>query len=379
MSVHEHRAAADRGPLCVDILVVSSTRTLETDTAGSLIALLLEGAGHRVGRRAIVADDMGAISTETRRSVADDGVDVLILTGGTGISARDVTPESVGPLLDRTLPGFGEIFRMLSYKEIGAAAMMSRAFAGIAGRTLVFGLPGSKAACRLAVEALILEELGHLAHQVTKEERTSPPVPTKTTSGPPPLRATVGVAETPVVPEPSTTPTEELAPTGWTAFVRSMGGEIHDRRPSIPGVVTAVAPVLTVLQQAGKAAVMETRDGVRYGLFGFPDLTSKRSKVLAVREGGEHGEILALHRYPTLTGTCVAGGAVPYRDRVVDACEVTVGKPPADESGKVFAVQGDSVYIERGGKVVRWDGRRERDEGRTKQVIATLVLHWSRR
>ena len=376
MSVHEHRAAAEDRPLCVDILVVSTTRTIETDTGGALVALLLEGAGHRVGRRIVITDEVAAIANAARGSMADEAVDALILTGGSGISPRDVTPDAVQPLLDRSLPGFGELFRMLSFKEIGAAAMASRAFAGVAGTTLVFGIPGSRAACRLAVEELILSELGHLVHQAGSVALAAPTVRVVPAS-PSPKIATVGLQERGAIPMP--VPTEEIAPTGWAAFVRAVGGEVHERRPSIPGVVTAVAPVLTVLQQAGSAAVLETRDGVLYGLFGYPDLTSNRSKVLAVRDGGAHGEILALHRFPTLTGTCVQGGAVPYRDKVVDACEVTVGKAPDETEGRVFAVQGDAVFIERGDRVYKWDGRRERDEGRSKQVIASLVLHWSRR
>ena len=160
-SVKRHRAAAPRRVSC-GVITVSDTRTHETDSGGALVAELLEGGGHSVQGRQIVPDDPPAIAAALLAALEEPGCRAVILTGGTGVAARDVTPEAVRPLLDRELPGFGELFRMLSYEEIGAAALLSRAFAGLRGSQLVFALPGSRGALRLALEKLILPELGHL-------------------------------------------------------------------------------------------------------------------------------------------------------------------------------------------------------------------------
>ncbi|MBX3069847.1 MAG: MogA/MoaB family molybdenum cofactor biosynthesis protein [Thermomicrobiales bacterium] len=166
-SVEEHRGAA-RASLSVAVLTVSDTRTPETDTGGQLIRQLLEGAGHLVADAAIVPDDENAIAGHVSSWAADNAIDAVILTGGTGLAARDRSVEALAPLLDRTIDGFGELFRMLSYEEIGAAAMLSRAFAGVVGSTPVFALPGSRNAISLAMEKLILPELGHVVFEVKK-------------------------------------------------------------------------------------------------------------------------------------------------------------------------------------------------------------------
>jgi molybdenum cofactor biosynthesis protein B len=150
------------------VLTVSDTRSLETDSGGALAVELLEGAGQPVVRRELVRDEPSEIAAALRRALADEAVAAVVLTGGTGISPRDVTPEAVTPLLERTLPGFGELFRQLSYAEIGPAAMLSRALAGLAAGRPVFVLPGSRGALRLALERLILPELGHLAGEARK-------------------------------------------------------------------------------------------------------------------------------------------------------------------------------------------------------------------
>jgi len=141
---------------------VSDTRTLETDTGGALVAELLEEAGHLVTDRRVVADDVGAIREAVAAALGADACRAVLLTGGTGVAPRDVTPEAVAPLLDRELPGFGELFRMLSYEEIGSAALLSRALAGLRGAKALFALPGSRNAIRLAMTKLVLPELGHI-------------------------------------------------------------------------------------------------------------------------------------------------------------------------------------------------------------------------
>jgi molybdenum cofactor biosynthesis protein B len=165
--VHAHRRSAPRTVPCV-VVTVSDTRTLETDTGGALVAELLQGAGHPVVVRSLVRDEPRAIADAVRGALAREDARAVILTGGTGVAPRDVTPDAVEPLLERVVPGFGELFRVLSYQEIGAAALLSRALCGIARGRVVFVLPGSRGAVRLGLEKLILPELGHLAAEAVK-------------------------------------------------------------------------------------------------------------------------------------------------------------------------------------------------------------------
>jgi molybdenum cofactor biosynthesis protein B len=144
------------------VITVSDTRRGPDDASGDRIQSLLEQAGHRVLSRAWVADDPVAIRRMTRRALAREPVDVVILTGGTGIAPRDRTPEAIAPLVERWLPGFGERFRAVSEAQVGSAAWLSRAGAGIARGRLVVLLPGSTRAVELALERLLIPELGHV-------------------------------------------------------------------------------------------------------------------------------------------------------------------------------------------------------------------------
>jgi molybdenum cofactor biosynthesis protein B len=162
-----HRAAAPRS-VCCYVLTVSDTRTEENDTSGRAIADLLSAAGHTVAARAIVKDDPVSVRATIERQLASGAVQAIIVTGGTGITLRDSTFEAVDALLEKRLDGFGELFRMLSFEQIGPAAMMSRASAGLAAGKIVVSLPGSEAAVRLAMERLLLPELGHLVQQASK-------------------------------------------------------------------------------------------------------------------------------------------------------------------------------------------------------------------
>jgi molybdenum cofactor biosynthesis protein B len=163
----EHKASAPASVGCY-VLTVSDTRTEATDTGGRAAADLLIAAGHRVAGRTIVKDDADQVRDTIGRQLANPDVQVIITTGGTGISSRDTTYEAVCGLLWKKLDGFGELFRVLSYEQIGAAAMLSRAVAGtIAGRVVV-SLPGSEAAVRLALEKLLIPELGHLVREASR-------------------------------------------------------------------------------------------------------------------------------------------------------------------------------------------------------------------
>jgi molybdopterin adenylyltransferase len=163
----QHHAAAPRAVRCF-ILTVSDTRTPDTDTSGRAIRELLTAAGHEVLGDAIVRDDPEEITLAVRGALSGSAVQAVITTGGTGITSRDGTYEVVTALLDKRLDGFGELFRVLSYQEIGAAAMMSRATAGTAGGKAIFVLPGSENAVRLAMTRLIVPELGHVVQQLQK-------------------------------------------------------------------------------------------------------------------------------------------------------------------------------------------------------------------
>ncbi len=150
----------------VHVLTVSDTRTVADDTSGALCAELARAGGHEVVGHTILPDDPGRVETFLREQAP--AVDAILCNGGTGISGRDTTYEAVVRVLDKQLDGFGELFRMLSFGEIGSRAMASRAVAGVHGKTLVFSMPGSTKAVRLAMEKLVAPELGHLVGELAK-------------------------------------------------------------------------------------------------------------------------------------------------------------------------------------------------------------------
>lgn len=168
MGHKEHKAQSPSIVNCA-VITVSDTRTPETDGSGALISRLLSDRGHRVVSSRIVKDDPDVVRDAVTENARDPDVQAVILNGGTGISKRDGTYEVVSGLLQKRLDGFGELFRYLSYLEIGAAAMMSRAIAGTHGGKIVISIPGSEAAVRLAMEKLILPELGHLVRETNRE------------------------------------------------------------------------------------------------------------------------------------------------------------------------------------------------------------------
>jgi molybdenum cofactor biosynthesis protein B len=167
MSHHEHKAHGPASVTCF-VLTVSDTRTADTDTSGRAIRELLEASGHRVSGHAIVRDEPSHVREQLLAQCGNGNTQVIITTGGTGITSRDGTYEAVDGLLEKRLDGFGELFRMLSFDEIGSAAMMSRATAGTARGKVVFVLPGSENAVRLAMTRLIIPELAHVVQQVRK-------------------------------------------------------------------------------------------------------------------------------------------------------------------------------------------------------------------
>ncbi len=171
MSHQEHRHGAPRR-LAFAVLTASDSRAPASDGTGSALREALVAAGHEVVRYALVPDEAALLAQTVEAWLQDPAVQVILVNGGTGVSPRDVTPEALRPLLERDLPGFGELFRRLSFQEIGPAAFLSRAFGGVArGGKLLFALPGSTAGALLALKALILPEAGHLWVTIHPEDR----------------------------------------------------------------------------------------------------------------------------------------------------------------------------------------------------------------
>ena len=152
-------ATADLIPLNLCVLTVSDTRTLAEDSSGDYLVQSLTDAGHRLAERALLKDDRYQLRAVVSRWIADEGVDGVLVTGGTGFTGRDSTPEALLPMLDKQMDGFGELFRAVSLEEIGTSTLQSRAFAGLANGTFVFALPGSTSACRTAWEKIIRSQL----------------------------------------------------------------------------------------------------------------------------------------------------------------------------------------------------------------------------
>ena len=166
-SVQDHHATSPTGLRCA-VLTISDTRTIETDTGGQTVVDLLAAAGHAVVQRHIIPDDPGRMAPLLAELCQQGDLDAILLTGGTLISSRDQTFETVGGLLTKPLPGYGELFRWLSFQEIGPAAMLSRALGGLIGPIVVLTMPGSPSAVRLAMTRLILPELGHLVREARR-------------------------------------------------------------------------------------------------------------------------------------------------------------------------------------------------------------------
>ena len=341
MSAHEHRALADKERLKTGVITVSSTRTAADDTSGPLIAEALRQAGHEVAQIEIVDDEIDAIQAAVQRHIQLH-LSLVVLTGGTGLTPRDVTPEAVEPLFTRSIPGFGELFRWLSFEQVGAAAMLSRATAGMVGQTAVFALPGSKKACALAMERLIVPEARHLASLARKVEQVR-------------------------------------KDRGWRAAIEAMSGELElaGKPEPLPDGLAGLKPVQQLLAQAGERATLVVGDW-RYSLWGFPDLRAASSRVLAVSVGGTLAEVLALHRWPVEVGTCIRGegGWLTSRDTPVAAAGVARTGQAPPEGGALFAVAEREVFVERETGVYAWDGERMRELGSPANALVALMRDW---
>jgi molybdenum cofactor biosynthesis protein B len=167
MSYKEHKESSPRTVTCA-VLVISDSRTEETDESGKLLREKLGENGHRVTDYAILKNDSEAVEGKIKELLGNEELQVIITSGGTGVSHRDVTVETITPMLEKQLDGFGELFRSLSYQEIGTASIMSRAIAGVAGAKIIICIPGSLGAARLAIEKIIMPEIGHMVREATR-------------------------------------------------------------------------------------------------------------------------------------------------------------------------------------------------------------------
>lgn len=168
MAVHEHKQ--HKHFVNCMVITISDTRTTRTDKSGNLMVTLLEGSGHQIEKKEIIPDESAAIKEITSSGLENPEIDIILINGGTGIAYRDVTIETIQPMFEKEITGFGELFRMLSFQEdIGSAAILSRAIAGVSKNTAVFATPGSSGAVKLAMERLILPELSHIVHEIKKD------------------------------------------------------------------------------------------------------------------------------------------------------------------------------------------------------------------
>jgi molybdenum cofactor biosynthesis protein B len=375
----------------VHILTVSTSRGPSEDASGNRLVELAQAAGHVVVGRSLVPDGLESVGAALDGALASDA-EAVLLTGGTGISARDVTPLAVRARLDREIPGFGELFRMLSFEEVGAAAMLSSALAGVAAGRVVFALPGSVKACSLAMERLVLPELQHLVEELSKEgpldaappqPLTAVPAPSVRASAPvrapgPPRGPTLTVrADEPLAaPRPAAAPDAPLA--GWQAGLAALGGTLARGAPFDPPERLPQGAI-DVLASAGERAMLTTPDGVRWTVFGFPDLSRPAAKVLLVRAAEPLAEVVALHRWPARVGLCADDPSfLPARDALAGESAARCGAPCPQE-GALVAVEAASLLVASGTRAARWDGRSLGEAAPTSSTIASLVLQWSQR
>lgn len=384
---HAHESSSVGKTARVCVITVSTSRSAATDESGPLLSAQLLAAGHTVHRHEVVPDDATRIGECLDDALADDSVDLVLLTGGTGISARDCTPTVVRARLTRELPGFGELFRALSFQEVGSAAMLSDAVGGIAGSRPVFALPGSPKACRLAMERLILPEIGHLLGELRKEsplpEVTARPVG----SVAPVVRGSSQrpVAISPVRPVPAAGPSRGQTPTMTIVEVvlLTIGGDLDEGASADPpGSLAQYAGVMDVLNSAGRKAAVRFEDGTVGVAYGYPDLRRPSAKVLVVRSGEPFAEIVVAHRGLQGAGLCAVGapsGVLPGAEERVAKVSAARTRAAYEGPGQLFAVEGDAVYFVDEGRVYRWDGRNRTPMGTVGQALGSLLLAWSQR
>lgn len=352
--------------LSVHVVVVSGP--------GEEVAEQLAGAGHTVSGPTDASDDTLAIAGALRSA---PGADVVVVVGGCG--PRGAFPEALQHVSARTLPGYGERVRSLAAEELDIAALGLRVDAGFVDEMLVFAVPDHAEVAQQVVARILLPALPVL---VGGEEVSDIPAPAVEARPAPatPTRS-VGLAAREVREEAPASEEEGVPARGWKAAVHALGAElVIGRREELPEPIETLAPVVNVLHTAGEVGTLRLPSGRRYGVYGWPDLRRPGSKVLAISWGEPLAEVVVLHRHPHPVGTLIEGdlGLLPGADSdIEDAAVRATGRAPADLSGRLFAIDSDAIWILRGRRVVKWDGRNERDDGNPKQVLASLTLRWS--
>lgn len=387
MHLHAHTPSAPRS-LRVAVVTVSTSRSSSSDRSGPLLAQLLQGQGHEAVEPTIVPDDPQEIGAVLDRLLAEPSVEAVLLTGGTGISARDCTPSVLRQRLDREISGFGELFRLLSFQQVGAAAMLSDAVGGVARGKPVFALPGSTKACELGMEKLILPELAHMVAELGKET----PLPRlKSVQAPPALPAAPpapevepppqGISVRPMPGSGERKPELDL-PTGWRAGLRAMGGTLTpDQSPELPESMQRMAAACDVLNSAGERGRVTLPNGREYTAFGFPDLVRNSSKVLLLRDAWPQPEVVALHRWPRRVGICAEDTDSILPPSTSDVSQQSIERTgrPYMGPGSLFAVESTSIYLVDRKKVAQWDGRRNGSWDPLNSMMGTLILYWSQK
>lgn len=324
------------------------------DAPATLCAGLVGDAGHSVvGPRHVEDIGLGPALT----AAAAQGIGCVVVTGNRAFPEPDPVLDS--GLIEDAVPGFDALFHTLVQRELGSEALRMRAAAGTAHGVLVVMLPHSDSACRVALEELVLPELGDLAVGGGESAEPTPE----------------GGFQLLQMDEEA--PIQDATP--WMQQLSALGGSLdRDARTDLPPSIAKSAPVLEVLNTAGERGVVILNDE-SYGCYGFPDLRRANAKVLLIGPGEPVGEVVALHRMPAKIGVSRRGGGLLHSTgRLGRTCEeVTGGDYP--ENGRLFAVDTGCVYVREGDQVYSWDGRNRKLEGSPQSVLATLLLGWSTR
>ena len=354
------------GPIGFAVATVSSELTTETDGSGPAVAAALRRGKHNVVESVIIPDNIQAISRFVVECSDNPKVSAVILAGGTGLSKQDVTYEAISRLLDKELPGFGEIFRVLSFKSIGSKAMKSRAIAGTMGSLVIFAIPGSPKAADLAVDSLIAPQVSDIVWELGKE-----PISVSTDAAPlQPAEEGETVADH----------VEDEPKAGWQRSLALLDGTIeYGSKPELPDWLQGVAPAREVLESAGQRATIRLPSG-EYQAFGFPDLSRPSARVILASTQSTRGEIIALHRMPVPTGIAAyrIGGILPYCGHLSRAAIELTGKEYPG-NGRLFAVDSNTIHVIDGGRVVTWDGHSVVQVGGEVSALGSLLLRWSQK
>lgn len=372
----------------VPVFVLSITRDLADPVGGELAERVAAGAV--LAGRDLVAPDTDAVDQAVAKALANPKVRCLLVAGSVALG-DDAGSTAVTRKLIRPIPAFAERARAVAFAAGRAGALLDAPVGGyVKGKKLAFAFSAAEAVS--LVEELLLPCLGALlevadavplesapavAAMAGKEAASEVNEEPAVEQAPEPV--TQGVSVVPIV-TPAPVEEKEALATGWEAGLRAIHGEFNKGWPDLPEALDRMAAARSVLDSAGQRGVVVLEDGRRYGAFGFPDLQRVGAKVLVVRDGEPVPEIIALHRHPSQVGTCVSeGGVLPSSDlEAGSVAEGLVGAPPPG-GGDLFALEGDAVYLKRGGRVVRWDGRKEKEEGTVSQALASLMLGWTQR